>query len=81
VNAMIEGDVLGRARQNFRARNHRQDRSWSVEAGLAGHSKLILSDTERAEIVAQARHELEVELRHAVASASENPTQQTQRQG
>lgn len=68
MDAMIERDVLGRARQNFQARNRREDRAWNKESAQAGRVLLILSDRERSEFVDHARYQLEVELRSAVAT-------------
>jgi hypothetical protein len=56
---MTECEVLGRARQNFEARNRRGDRTWSPDAEQ-GRYRLVLSDTERAEFIDYARYELEL---------------------
>ena len=56
-----EADVLARAKRNFIARNH-DDRAWDVafteREGRHGNTVLCLSDDERGEYIAQARHEL-----------------------
>jgi hypothetical protein len=72
VDAMVEADVLGRAIQNFQARNGRADRAWSVNNAHDERPILILSEVERAEFMEHARHELEVELRSAVAISFAN---------
>jgi hypothetical protein len=59
--APIEADVLAKAKRNFIARNQ-DDRAW--DEGFTdrevrqGHPVLCLSEDERGEFLAQARHEL-----------------------
>lgn len=56
-----EAEVLARAKRNFIAHNH-DDRAW--DEGFTdrevrqGHPVLCLSEDERGEFLAQARHEL-----------------------
>ncbi len=69
---MADADVLGRAILNFQFRNGRADRAWSKDASHAERPMLILSDVERGEFMEQARHELERELRRAVAISFQN---------
>lgn len=56
-----EEDVLARAKRNFIARN-RDDRAWDAaftdREAREGHPVLCLSEDERGEYLAQARHEL-----------------------
>ena len=56
-----DADVLARAKRNFIARNQ-DDRAWDEaftdREGRQGHVVLCLSDDERGEFIAQARHEL-----------------------
>ena len=56
-----EADILARAKRNFVSRN-RDDRAWdgafTDREARQGHSVLCLSQDERDEYMAQARHEL-----------------------
>lgn len=56
-----EADVLARAKRNFIACNH-DDRAWdaafTTRENRQGHPVLCLSEDERGEFIAQARHEL-----------------------
>ena len=56
-----EAEVLARAKRNFIARNQ-DDRAWDegfeIRETRQGHPVLCLSDDERGEFIAQARHEL-----------------------
>lgn len=56
-----EADVLARAKRTFIAHNQ-DDRAWdesfTTRETRRGHSVLCLSDDERGEFIAQARHEL-----------------------
>ena len=64
---MIEPDetlVLARAKRNFAVKGH-GDRAWesgnAVQAPVCGGPILVLSQEERDEYIAQARHELRTE--------------------
>lgn len=56
-----EAEVLARAKRTFIARNQ-DDRAWdesfAIRENRQGHPVLCLSDDERGEFLAQARHEL-----------------------
>jgi hypothetical protein len=80
LDASIEREVLRRARQNFQARNGREDRAWNRYGAQGGRVLLILSDRERSEFLDHARYELGVELHRAVAN-SQNRAAQVQVQG
>jgi hypothetical protein len=67
LDASIEREVLRRARQNFQARNGREDRAWNRYGAQGGRTLFILSDRERSEFIEQARFELQGELRGTIA--------------
>lgn len=50
--------VVARAKRNFRARNTRLDRAWDLDDLKGRPGALVLTDAERAEFLAQARHEM-----------------------
>ena len=79
MDATLERKVLGRARQNFQARNRREDRAWDGDGAQAA-GVWILSDGERSEFINHARYQLGVERRRAVAS-SQNRAAPIQSQG
>ncbi len=47
------------ARQNFEARNTRRDRAWSKDQVGGNPRALVLTESERAEFIEQARFQLE----------------------
>lgn len=61
MSAPTEAEVLARAKRNFVAHNQ-HDRAWDESftdrESRQGHLVLCLSEDERGEFIAQARHEL-----------------------
>ena len=61
MSGPTEEDVLARAKRNFIAHNQ-DDRAWDEgftdREHRQGHPVLCLSEDERGEFIAQARHEL-----------------------
>jgi hypothetical protein len=74
VDATTEREVLGRARQNFQARNRKEDRAWDGDGAQAA-GVWVLSDGERSEFINHARHQLGVERRRALANPQTRATQ------